>query len=756
MYSSPSKVGDESMNVQKDNTKEENTVKYSIDSHSKGENLVSDRCGSELDPEQTPISNVGRLRASSSCRELFVPNIHGLHSSIPKHITTFDEKYVLRCLELLRNCALRAAASNFTSKVHILPDDWSNLAESKIKGSCDMARLAIECPLVANSTDDWSIGSVTGSQSMMNILKNPLLQQFGSVDFGRKSLVNISEQVYSDFVGSPHELNNTSTQKPEKEVKDLDHKYVTPPGHKRLFSISSINSTCSNKSSSSASATSFQGMLQCTWKDGLPHHVFSVDDKREVFVANLSKAEASDDKGLDYVYTIRTRKKGRKKCDVQELDLQSVGSIRVSTSITLCSNNSLEVRETHFVLSLSDEDPTDELQISNLTLRKSKRLSSKVVNVFRSNHSYKQRSSSKFWGSSAIFEDSPYEPSEDVHNSIETRVEKQKHYVPNLELAAIIVKDVCKNREEDSLGGWGLKFLKKLGKETIVPSESTRDYGECSTSLDVLIPAGLHGGPKTRAGGPSSLTERWISGGRCDCGGWDIGCPLTVLNTASSDTSSSFLADNSGECKSVDLFMQGSKQDVPIFKMANIHEGLYYIHFQSTLSTLQSFAIAAAIIHSRNPNRPMPGLVKICSLFSEFSHISLEPTWEQIIDEHNTGNDSGDDNESDLNYNDDSVSQYLSDYESDDNFEVDNWSDDGFTNEMLGKSSSNKEFRVPDDPTERPKLEKGMQNADKSVITLAVTKWFCMKYEISVCNVSAMNNHVNIWTIYPTPAGDNK
>ncbi|KAK6129379.1 hypothetical protein DH2020_036895 [Rehmannia glutinosa] len=89
----------------------------------------------------------------------------------------------------------------------------------------------------------------------------------------------------------------------------------------------------------------------------------------------------------------------------------------------------------------------------------------------------------------------------------------------------------------------------------------------------------------------------------------------------------------------------------------------------------------------------------------------IEPTWEQIIDEHNTGNDSGDDNESDLNYNDDSVSQYLSDYESDDNFEVDNWSDVGFTNETLGKSSSNKEFKVPDDPTEQPKLEKGVRDS---------------------------------------------
>ncbi|KAI3469833.1 hypothetical protein Pfo_026496 [Paulownia fortunei] len=618
MYSSPLKLGNEntSMNVRKDGRNEENTVQYAIESlESKGESLVSSRCGSELDTEQTLISNVRRSRASSSCQELFLPNIHGLHSSIPKHITTFDEKYVLRCLELIRYCALRAAASNVASKVHILPDDLSNLAKSKTRGSYDMARLAIECPLdagtevIINSTDDWTIGSVTGSQSMMNILKSPLLQQFGSIDFdvnfGRTSLLDVSEPVYTDFADSPHKLSNTLSHKPQKEVTVVDHNYAPAPGHKRLVSISSTNSSCSDKSSSSASATSFQGMLQCTWKDGLPHHVFSVDDKRAVYVSNLSKVEPSDEMVLDYVYTFHTRKKGKKECDIQELELESVGMMRVSTSITFCSNNS-EVRETQFILSLTSDDPTGELQISNHTNRKSKRLTSKVVKVFRSSHSYKQRSSSKFWGSSAIFEDTPWEPSEDVHNSIDPiDARAEKDYLPNLELAAIIVKEICMNRKEADLGGWGLKFLKKSGKdaslETIVPSECTRNNGECSTSIDILIPAGLHGGPKTRVGGPSSLTERWISGGRCDCGGWDVGCPLSILNTRSSGTDSSSQADISGECKSVDLYMQGSKQDVPILKMVNIHEGLYYIHFGSTLSTLQSFAIAAAIIHSHSP-----------------------------------------------------------------------------------------------------------------------------------------------------------
>ncbi|KAI3459545.1 hypothetical protein Pfo_016208 [Paulownia fortunei] len=606
-----------SMYLGKDGRKEENRVQYVIERlESKGETLLSKRCRRKSEPGKSLILNVNRSRASASCRELFLQNIHGSHNSIPKHITTFDEKYVLRCLELIRNCALRAAVWNFTSKVDILPDDVSNLAEIKNKSSNNMARLTIEYPLVGrtdvimNSTGDWTIGTVSGSQTMINILKSPLLQQFGSLDcdvnFGRTDLLDVSEPFSSNFADSLQESSGTLSHKLQKEVKVLDHKYISAPVHERTASISSTNSSFSDQLSSSSYGTSFQGMLQCTLKDGLPHHVFTVDDKREVYVANLSKVESSDNKGLDYVYTFHSRRNDKKECDIHELELESVAKMRASTSITFSSNNS-EVRETQFILSVSSDNHTGEMQTSNHALKKNKRLTRKVVDVFKSSHSCKQRSSSRLGGSSAIFEDTPWDPSEDVHNNCLDPGEgsAENKYAPNLELAAIIVKDICNNRKEAGLGGWGLKFLKRPGSnaspETTIPLECSRNTGECLTSMNVLIPVGFHGGPRTRVGGPSSLTERWISGGCCDCGGWDIGCPLTILNTRSRSTDCSSPAENFGECKSVDLFVQGSKQNVPIMKMVNIHEGLYYIHFQSTLSTLQSFAIAAAIIHSHSP-----------------------------------------------------------------------------------------------------------------------------------------------------------
>jgi len=94
---------------------------------------------------------------------------------------------------------------------------------------------------------------------------------------------------------------------------------------------------------------------------------------------------------------------------------------------------------------------------------------------------------------------------------------------PNFELAAIVVKDHLPSTSSDKVGGWGLKFLNKSGvDQTTLPSGScNRNCGASLTSTSIIIPAGLHGGPRNRHSGPSSLIDRWKSGGCCDCGGWD-------------------------------------------------------------------------------------------------------------------------------------------------------------------------------------------------------------------------------------------
>lgn len=70
----------------------------------------------------------------------------------------------------------------------------------------------------------------------------------------------------------------------------------------------------------------------------------------------------------------------------------------------------------------------------------------------------------------------------------------------------------------------------------------------------VVLPGGVHSFPSK--GGPSSLLERWKSGGSCDCGGWDLACKLKILaneNQASQKPRSSkpYFADYQ-----FDLFVQ--------------------------------------------------------------------------------------------------------------------------------------------------------------------------------------------------------
>ncbi|GFY88733.1 hypothetical protein Acr_06g0006730 [Actinidia rufa] len=180
---------------------------------------------------------------------------------------------------------------------------------------------------------------------------------------------------------------------------------------------------------------------------------------------------------------------------------------------------------------------------------------------------------------------------------------------PNFELAAIVVKDHIRGSHQAAeTGGWGLKFLKKIETRQPVASMETspsgcclRNVDDCSTNMNILVPGGFHGGPRNKNDGPSSLIGRWSSGGGCDCGGWDMGCPITVLNMRPTMKEVSSRADVKGD-KSFELFIQGSMQgSPPIMKMADIHDGLYLIHFKSTLSALQSFSIAVAIIHTRTP-----------------------------------------------------------------------------------------------------------------------------------------------------------
>ncbi|XP_045826665.1 uncharacterized protein LOC123918629 [Trifolium pratense] len=158
-------------------------------------------------------------------------------------------------------------------------------------------------------------------------------------------------------------------------------------------------------------------------------------------------------------------------------------------------------------------------------------------------------------------------------------------YQPNNELAAIAVKipkalSLSNNQHHRSF------------------NNDSQDHDVvCAT---VVLPGGVHSLPSK--GGPSSLLQRWKSGGSCDCGGWDLACKLKILageNQASkkSWSSKAYFADYQ-----FDLFVQGNEQDPrPAFSLTPFENGMCSVAFDSSLSLLQAFAICIALVDSKMP-----------------------------------------------------------------------------------------------------------------------------------------------------------
>ncbi|KAK1435392.1 hypothetical protein QVD17_01154 [Tagetes erecta] len=525
-------------------------------------------------------SSIKRLQISDFyTQKLFLQQISVLKKMMPKQIMTHEEKYLRHCLELIHMSTLRENSCSFSSDVNFFPDRFS----SRVVGGDAMLLFSSgDENVVVSSSANPIVGSITGSTSMINLMNSPLLRRLGAsenhnVRYGNPSVTEFSESLCID---SSHDIQ-------KKRMVPNDQIVRSDPMHKRFVSFSSTNSTTSSSSSStssSSSSTYSHGMLHCSWNNGFPRYVFSVEDQREVYTTNLLKTDSDS----DYVYMFYSRS-GKRENDFFDDESNLVGKMRVSTSFTLCPLGT-EIMETQFTLHATGHHIEGDMHTSNQTVKKSTGLSKKVANILR-----RPRTSSKFDGSVAL-QDNLLQSNEDGNM-----------FAANLELAAIVVKDhiPCKRVES---GGWGLKFLKEVGHKQktaapVVTCEACRDNSNHhSISMDAVIPAGIHGGPKTKNGGPSGLVERWRNGGSCDCGGWDIGCPLTALSSGPSNKDALYQDGVFGKSNSFELFAQGSKQSVgAVIEVRNVHDGLYYIHYQSTLSGLQSLSVAVAIIHSHSP-----------------------------------------------------------------------------------------------------------------------------------------------------------
>ncbi|CAJ1967195.1 unnamed protein product [Sphenostylis stenocarpa] len=498
-------------------------------------------------------------------KHLFFLLVHG-HYKIPKLLASADEMYLRRCLESVHNSALKASQHNKPVSLET-KNLWTSaeklntvkfIGGTECGGSDQLVLAHSVAESVVDSTiaaENWNLGTVMGTKSMINILNSPLLQQFGASErnenLNNMNFSDAKNTMCYDFVDSPSGFSISSHRLVMETPVEQSHMYGSISVHKRT--TTKTNSACFDWMSSAVSKLS-QGMLQCTWKQGVPHFVFSVDDQKEVYVAKLSKTDTIHDEDLDYVYLFHLNKGSQKGHEISDCDLQLVGKMNVSTCLTLCPDN-LNLMETKFILFSNCKIYDKEMFTPSHFHTKNKAMAKKASQVLRTSPSPIHRTLSRFSRSKTVRERCALDQQSCV---LERTNLLESNVPPNFELAAIVVKDHRPSHSLDKVGGWGLKFLDKPGvNPTTLPSEScNRNSGASSSSTSIIIPAGFHGGPRTRHNGPSSLIDRWKSGGRCDCGGWDEGCPLTVLQRRSSNEELLSHVDMQGECKSIELVTQ--------------------------------------------------------------------------------------------------------------------------------------------------------------------------------------------------------
>ncbi|KAJ8499600.1 hypothetical protein OPV22_010152 [Ensete ventricosum] len=455
----------------------------------------------------------------------------------------------------------------------------------------NLTTFSVECS--PDEQSELRYDSVEGIMKRIGLTEMPLpfdpLRQAVGMNHIRSRLTSTKEMKSSNLASS-------------SRICRLLAKPLRKHGSEAKFSQESICSCSTTRSISSYQSSSpsdgfvtSAALLHCVWEGNIPYFLFVVDDDGcEVYMARPQKIRAPVDKPLDYIYQFHSWKASRKKWKKIVIDASShVGKMKVSSSLIVNSDRS-KFMETEFVLfGAKEEERSTEMKKSLSNFRRINRRSKKAAKIFRPTHMSR-------------------------HNPV-LKVDESGHFAnefpPNLELTAIVVRDYGYNSSKGAaFGGWGLKFLEKVETDDAnfsqeYPSSSSESCENTSKSVTkkisrnvtVLVPAGFHGGPITRSGGPSSLTERWKSSGHCDCGGWDVGCPIEVLNNDSICSKVLPEAESEEDCKPFELFIEGGKHTQPTLQMLNVSKDLYVVNFQSKLSALQSFSIGVAFIHSQTP-----------------------------------------------------------------------------------------------------------------------------------------------------------
>ncbi|KAL1545568.1 hypothetical protein AAHA92_22276 [Salvia divinorum] len=288
-------------------------------------------------------------------------------------------------------------------------------------------------------------------------------------------------------------------------------------------------------------SSTFQALLQLTFKNGLPFFRLVVENRKDMLAAAVKRLPTSEKIDPCMVYSFYT---------VHEIKKKSMNWINHGSKSKTCSLGYSIIGQ---------------MKISNIYHLKANR-----------------------------GDTSECDARECVLYGVDPgQVDKQMlAFVPEKEIAAIVVK----NSNNKVNGG---EFMDKSQRSEgrnfpwlVFPATSESQEKVNSNGTVVILPGAVHGIPIK--GTPSSLISRWRSGGCCDCGGWDVGCKLRIL--ADSRKSSNNIQESaSSSVDHVNLFMQGGDhKGRPVFSLKPFSDEFYSIEMDPSISLLEAFATSVA------------------------------------------------------------------------------------------------------------------------------------------------------------------
>ncbi|XP_073130190.1 uncharacterized protein [Henckelia pumila] len=334
------------------------------------------------------------------------------------------------------------------------------------------------------------------------------------------------------------------------------------------------------------------GLLRFEYKQGMPFFEFTVKSPDDIYVAKTWKFENS----VSQVYTFHSLHQRRKsnssgwgyKDYIQESPIMA----QMHVSCYPC-----QVAEFGGDFSYS---MVTEFVLYDVSLLR-KRVTS------QNNHLVSDDILS--WGNCELNEASSTNKNKDQTNNVRENfdssasrcLEAVGELHPGLEIASIAMQIPVAEKESEKIKNGDENTnnrLPNLLHSCRIERETNGRFEQSSCGImNVVIPGGIHSLPSSKSRGPSSILHRWRLGGGCDCGGWDMACPLDVFGSANIHIADGrpFITEDQ---VLVQLFAEGRKDSVPRFTMMLMEDGKYAVDFHAQLTSLQAFSICIAMLHS--------------------------------------------------------------------------------------------------------------------------------------------------------------